>query len=433
MKTQNQFDLRQKQNIPLDNKFKDLEVHTSTLDEGVQNASFDSFLNNDIDRSNFHQQEDLQNILKSTSKENIDHGRTVLNTFPIMTVVQISPLQDQPFLQLKEMHDSKLINTGLDNTGFGSAEFGDTESMDVESSFDDDKIEQTKFFDVDTPKATPFYIHQNNNELPTIGYPHKSLNDDSSPNNPAHPHFDALHNQKHLDFIKPEEVLPLSKEEENLVKNFVFHKQKESITPFLTYEITEEDHSLKKGRDLTFSHSPSILKTTESPSPLVKKREESIVQTMKKIDHLLGDSHIQDSTENFKNLDEHLDALDSEELKETSYLAIFKDFQNRGTNPSLKIESSFLATAAKHSEFIETLKQEFLSLKNKNDKKLTIHMNDQNRHLTIIFNMNDLKGMNVTFRTKDKDWKRLLERYQNEIHESLQDVETTVQIRYLGV
>jgi hypothetical protein len=70
-------------------------------------------------------------------------------------------------------------------------------------------------------------------------------------------------------------------------------------------------------------------------------------------------------------------------------------------------------------EFIVQVKEQFQKFQNGQDKKITVHMRDGRKNLTMVMKMNNENGLDLTFRTSDTAWADILEKNKNYIEEEL--------------
>lgn len=70
-------------------------------------------------------------------------------------------------------------------------------------------------------------------------------------------------------------------------------------------------------------------------------------------------------------------------------------------------------------EFVAQIKEQFQKFQKGQDKKVTVHMRDGRKNLTMVMKMNNQNGLDLTFRTSDTAWADVLEKNKNYIEEEL--------------
>lgn len=71
------------------------------------------------------------------------------------------------------------------------------------------------------------------------------------------------------------------------------------------------------------------------------------------------------------------------------------------------------------TEFIAQIKEQFQKFQNGHDKKVTVHMRDGRKNLTLVMKMNNDNGVDLSFRTSDSAWVDVLEKNKNYIEAEL--------------
>ncbi|MBP9753068.1 MAG: hypothetical protein KBD31_04590 [Proteobacteria bacterium] len=207
--------------------------------------------------------------------------------------------------------------------------------------------------------------------------------------------------------------ISLTKEEEKIIQDFVDKKHVKNS--HMSYEIKDESRQIKAQK------SPHLMPVF----PFSKTDLNSVEEVFHRSENFIDENLKQQKSdiENILRIKNNLNNVQE---------IFFKESIAQTVKENTYFETSVLEKKNDSSLFIQDIHKEFLKFKNSVSKQLTIHIKDNERHLTIVFKMNDIKGFDVTFRTKDKDWKRLLEKNKNQIQESLHDDDATIQIRYLG-
>lgn len=87
------------------------------------------------------------------------------------------------------------------------------------------------------------------------------------------------------------------------------------------------------------------------------------------------------------------------------------------------------------AEFVSQVKEQFQKFQNGQDKRVTVHMRDGKKNLTMIMQMNNSQGVDLVFRTTDVQWQNILEKNKQAIEQELNAITQGYQkidIRYVG-
>lgn len=83
-------------------------------------------------------------------------------------------------------------------------------------------------------------------------------------------------------------------------------------------------------------------------------------------------------------------------------------------------------------QFVQYIKDQFDRFKSSKEKKITFHLREDGKNLTMIFDMIGENKVDVIFRTTDKIWQKKLQDHHESLQEALQGMDNTIHIRYLG-
>ncbi|CAO4834637.1 MAG: hypothetical protein CNLJKLNK_00170 [Holosporales bacterium] len=115
---------------------------------------------------------------------------------------------------------------------------------------------------------------------------------------------------------------------------------------------------------------------------------------------------------------------------------LFQGFSKNQDQSFLKdpqqIESHQNVVMQTPQQFVQYIKDQFDRFKSAKEKKVTFHLRDGNKNLTMIFDMIGENKVDIVFRTTDKIWQKKLQDNHESLQEALHDLDNTIHIRYLG-
>lgn len=97
-----------------------------------------------------------------------------------------------------------------------------------------------------------------------------------------------------------------------------------------------------------------------------------------------------------------------------------------------KIESHQNVAMQTPQQFVQYIKDQFDKFKSTKEKKVTFHLRDGHKNLTMIFDMVGDNKVDIVFRTTDKIWQKKLQDNHASLKEALNDLDNSIRIRYLG-
>jgi hypothetical protein len=216
------------------------------------------------------------------------------------------------------------------------------------------------------------------------------------------------------------EARDLTEEEQSLINDFLQNPVRRSSNQNLFFAKVERTFVAQKNEGSLFLTPVLPFNMLENESIQLEERDDRA-------------SHFKDLTQAIQDVQNPTHPLQKMELTEFTKESIVNlTPQTPSHQNEVKTNPTYYLSTFQSSEFIAHLKEQFQKINNSVEKKLTVHMKSDNKNLTIVFNMSEEKGLQITFRTKDVEWKNLLEKSKKDIEALTKDMPQQVHIRYLG-